>query len=75
MTITPGPFLNGSTQPAILPGMIVSCSNPSFTGGTVLAHPAEDWAANPSPTDDMVYVDFGGGNVIWVRAANLTVTG
>ena len=55
----------------ILPGMIVSCSNPNLSGGTVLATRTEDWDSDASPT--LLRVDFGSGNVIWVHAANCFV--
>jgi hypothetical protein len=73
MTVFPGPYLDNASFPKlILPGMVVSCSNPVLTGGIVLANPVEDWDA---ASNDMIYVNWGGGNVIWVNAAFCTVTG
>jgi hypothetical protein len=77
MTITPGPWLNDSSNrpEVILPGMVVSCSSPNLSNGTVRAHSGEDWGANVGPANDLVYVDFGAGGKVWVQAARCTVTG
>jgi hypothetical protein len=71
VTIAPGPFYN--RMHAILPGNIVSCSNPNLSNGTVIYRPPGDW---DSVLPEMVRVDFGDGTgKIWVRSENLTVTG
>ena len=55
----------------IIVGNTVSCSSPSYASGTVKATPIQDWTAERA----MIFVDFGGGTVIWVKAGNCTVTG
>ena|SRR5277367_4037283 len=77
MAVTPGQFQSYAEYPTregiIIPGMIVSCSNPPLSGGTVLATPIEDWD-NRGPGARRIFVDWGSGNVIWVLADLCTVT-
>jgi hypothetical protein len=78
MALSPGNFLSYASNPnIIIPGNTVSCSSPSYSSGVVKANPLEDWTGNPEHNDDMIYVDFtaSSGPVIWVPAANCTVTG